>query len=87
MLIGVRQTGKTYILNKFCKQYYSNCIYINLEKSTEILSIFDKTLDPQNIIKNIEIIMETEFNVENTIIFFRRNSSMRKSYYVSKILC
>lgn len=79
MLIGARQTGKTYILNKFCKQYYSNCIYINLEKSTEISSIFDKTLDPQNIIKNIEIIMETEFNVENTIIFFDEIQACEKA--------
>ena len=29
MLIGARQTGKTYILEKFCKNNFDNYIYIN----------------------------------------------------------
>ncbi|HBA37173.1 MAG TPA: ATPase, partial [Firmicutes bacterium] len=31
MLIGARQTGKTYILEKFCKENFDNYVYINLE--------------------------------------------------------
>ena len=32
MLVGARQTGKTYILNEFCKNNFTNYIYINLDK-------------------------------------------------------
>ena len=28
MVIGARQTGKTYIINKFCKENYEESIYI-----------------------------------------------------------
>ena len=32
MLIGARQTGKTYILTEFCKKEFENYVYINLSK-------------------------------------------------------
>ena len=28
MLLGVRQTGKTYIIDKFCKENYENYLYV-----------------------------------------------------------
>lgn len=56
MLAGAKQTGKTYILNEFCKQNYDNFIYINLEQETNITEIFENTLTPEEIIEKIEII-------------------------------
>ena len=32
MLVGAKQIGKTYILEKFCKNNFDNYIYINLDK-------------------------------------------------------
>ena len=32
LLSGARQTGKTYILEKFCKDNFDNYVYINLDK-------------------------------------------------------
>ena len=71
MLIGARQTGKTYILEKFCKENFNNYIYINLAKDESICSIFESTIDPEIIIEKIEIIKNINFNPEDTIIFFR----------------
>lgn len=36
MSVGARQRGKTYILEKFCKNNYENYIYINLDKEKSI---------------------------------------------------
>ena len=36
MLVGARQTGKTYILMDFCKKNFNNYIYINLDKDNSI---------------------------------------------------
>ncbi len=69
MLVGARQTGKTYILENFCKENFENYIYINLEKEDNIKSIFDDTIDPDEIIENIKIIKNVSFNPEDTIIF------------------
>ena len=32
MLVGARQTGKTYIIEKFCKENFDNYLYINFDK-------------------------------------------------------
>ncbi len=70
MLVGARQVGKTYILNKFCSENYSNYIYINLEKEEDIKVIFDNTLEPTEIIQKIAIFKEVTILPEDTIIFF-----------------
>lgn len=70
MLIGARQTGKTYIIEEFCKKNYDSYLYFNLEKESDILSIFETTIIPEEIIEKIEIIKNKKINLENTIIFF-----------------
>ena len=67
MLIGARQTGKTYILTEFCKTEFENYIYINLDSMEEIKQIFEQTIQPDEIIKNIEGLLGVDINIENTI--------------------
>lgn len=69
MLVGARQTGKTYILNEFCQKEFENNVYINLENMKSIKEIFEQTMMPQEIISGIEAQMNININVENTIIF------------------
>ena len=69
MLIGARQTGKTYVLEKFCKESFQNYIYINLEKEQDIKEVFSKFMTPEEIIEKIKILKNVDFNVENTILF------------------
>ena len=40
MLVGARQTGKTYILENFCKKSFKNYVYINLDKEENITNVF-----------------------------------------------
>ena len=49
ILIGARQTGKTYILEEFCKTNFENYIYINLEKEEYIREIFEATIEPKKL--------------------------------------
>ena len=69
MLIGARQTGKTYILDEFCRTNFEHYIYINLEKENNISDIFTQTIDPEEIIESIRILKNVDFDVENTVIF------------------
>ena len=69
MLIGARQTGKTYILEKFCKENFNNYIYINLDKEENIAEVFENSIEPDVIIEKIEIIKNIIINPEDTIIF------------------
>lgn len=69
ILVGARQTGKTYILEEFCKKNFENYVYINLEKEENISDVFKDTIVPEEIIEKIEIIKNININPENTIIF------------------
>lgn len=69
MLIGARQTGKTYILDKFCKENFDNYIYINVEREKNISDLFSETYNPEDIMEKIEILKGIDVNVDNTVIF------------------
>jgi predicted AAA+ superfamily ATPase len=70
MLLGARQTGKTYILEKFCKENYEEVIYLNFFENSEFLSLFQSSLAADTILKNIELYFLRKIDVEKTIFFF-----------------
>jgi predicted AAA+ superfamily ATPase len=70
MLIGARQTGKTYILDYFCRNFYNKYIYINFDENKEYLKFFEKNLNPERIISDIEAYRGEKIDIENTVIFF-----------------
>ena len=66
MLVGVKRSGKTYILKQFCENEFENYIYINLDRAEDIKNVFERTIDPEKIIPSIEAILnndETKFIV------------------------
>lgn len=70
MVIGARQIGKTYIIEKFAKENFDNFIYINLEYEEEIRKKFEETIKPNEILKYIELIFDQSIDIDNTLIFF-----------------
>lgn len=70
MVIGVRQIGKTYSIEKFCKKNYKEYIYLNIEIEEEIKQIFEKTINVNEIMRLIELRLNRKIDIENTVIFF-----------------
>ena len=87
MLIGARQTGKTHIIEKFCKENFENYVYINLEKEDDIRTIFEKTINPKKIIESIEIIRKINIDIEKTIIFFDEIQASEQAITSLKYFC
>ena len=87
MLVGARQTGKTYILQEFCKNEFENYIYINLDKMEDIAKVFEQTIVPEEIILNIETILNIDINIENTIIFLDEIQVSERAISSLKYFC
>ena len=87
MLIGARQTGKTYILEEFCQNNFANYIYINLDKEENIRDIFTETIDPDKIIEKIEILKNININIEDTIIFLDEIQVSERAITSLKYFC
>ena len=87
MVVGARQTGKTYIIDKFCKENYDNYIYLNFEDISKLSSVFEENLTPEDIIKKIEIIINKEIDIENTVIFFDEIQISERAITSLKYFC
>jgi Predicted ATPase (AAA+ superfamily) len=70
ILQGARQVGKTYLLELFGKQEFSNYIYLNFEQDKELKKFFQKSLKPNAILENIRIYTEQLIEPGNTLILF-----------------
>ena len=70
MVVGTRQIGKTYIIEKFAKENFEEYLYFNLEKNIEVRNIFEKTVDDTKIIEELELYLGKKINIERTIFFF-----------------
>lgn len=87
MLIGARQTGKTYILTEFCKTEFENFVYINLDNMEDIRQIFEQTINPTEIIKNIEALLGIYIDIENTVIFIDEIQVSERAINSLKYFC
>lgn len=87
MLVGARQTGKTYILTEFCRNEFDDFIYINLEKQENIREVFEQTIDPEMIIKNMEAILNREIDVEKTAIYLDEIQVSERAITSLKYFC
>lgn len=70
LLSGARQTGKTYIVRKFGKEYFEDIIEINFERNDEFKNIFNGSLEPKQIIVNLENYFGRRIFPEKTLLFF-----------------
>lgn len=70
MVVGARQIGKTYIIEKFAKENFEQYLYFNLERDSEIRKIFEKTIDDTKIIEELELYIGRKIDIEKSILFF-----------------
>ena len=87
MLVGARQTGKTYILDEFCKKNYKQYIYINLDKEDRIKQVFEETIDPDKIIEKIEILKNIVFTPEDSVLFLDEIQVSERAITSLKYFC
>lgn len=87
MLVGARQTGKTYILKEFCEKEFERYVYVNLENMQNIREIFERTSIPEEIIINMEAILNIDIDIENTIIFLDEIQASEEAIMSLKYFC
>ena len=70
LLQGARQVGKTYLVDDFAGNEYSDYASFNFEKTPELNAIFDGDLDPKTIISKLSLFIGRKITPEETLIFF-----------------
>jgi predicted AAA+ superfamily ATPase len=70
LLQGARQVGKTWLMEEFGRNEYTNVISLNFEKQPGLSAFFDDDISPGNIIKSLEQHFNTQISPQNTLIIF-----------------
>ena len=69
LVIGARQVGKTYIIDKFCKQNYKNYSYVNLMKDKDLIQIFEENTSFETKVDKLEVVLGHRFDEPDSILF------------------
>ena len=69
MVLGARQVGKTYVIDKFCQNEFKNYIHLNLLENTEIIDLYNSNLNSEEKFRRLKILVNFDIEQENTILF------------------
>lgn len=70
ILQGVRQCGKTYILQEFGKKFYEDVAYFNFEGNQALAERFEQNLDIGRILVELGVLQGRKIVPERTLIIF-----------------
>ena len=58
LITGVRQCGKTYLMEEFGNEYFDHVVKINFEKNESFGEVFDRDYDPDRILRELGYLVE-----------------------------
>lgn len=79
IIYGARQIGKTYTMLEFGKTEYDNVAYFNFENNSELVSIFERDLNPARIIAELSILKGISIYTGKTLIIFDEIQACEKA--------
>ena len=87
ILDGARQVGKTYSALEFGRSRYANTAYFNFENSPGLGKIFDGELEPEKIIRDLEILSLQKITPEDTLVIFDEIQCSERALTSLKYFC
>ena len=67
---GVRQCGKTFLIEEFAQRYYTDMVYYRFDKDATIKWFFEQDLNPKRIIKDMGLARGKSIKPNETLIIF-----------------
>ena len=69
MVLGVRQCGKTYIIDEFCKKEYKYYKKINLFEDKEVIKLYKSDASSEKKYNDLKLLIDFDFDREDSILF------------------
>jgi predicted AAA+ superfamily ATPase len=87
ILQGVRQCGKTWVLQDFGRRFYEDTAYFNFEGNEPLLSRFEGDLDPGRIIGELGILRKRPIEKGKTLVIFDEIQFSNRALSSLKYFC
>ena len=84
---GARQVGKTWLMKEFGRQEYEKTVYINFDADKRAGDLFSENLNPDRIIKMLEIYSGSKIDSDNTLIIFDEIQETPRALSALKYFC
>lgn len=87
LLMGARQTGKTWVMEELGRRHFENVAFFDFSETLELGSIFDKTKEPERLLK--ELALQTDVPIEpgKTLIVFDEIQECEAAFNSLKYFC
>lgn len=69
MVLGVRQAGKTYIIQEFCKREFSSFVSVNLFENEDVVSLYQSNLTSDEKWQQLKVLLGVDIENPGTIFF------------------
>ncbi|MDC0403883.1 AAA family ATPase [Porticoccaceae bacterium] len=70
LLDGARQTGKSYLLEKILGEHFAQVVRIDFLEQPSMAELFKDSLNPDDILANLELVLNIKIDVANALIIF-----------------
>lgn len=88
LLRGARQVGKTWIIKKFAETEYEESVYLVCDRqNAELNAIFNGTLEPERIIRLLEIVTEQKIIPGRTLLIIDEIQEIPRALESLKYFC
>lgn len=87
MVLGVRQCGKTYIIDEFCENEYRNVCKLNLLEDTDIVDLFNTRINSEEKYNRLKMKFKYDIEDKNTILFIDEIQESEELISQLKFLC
>ena len=87
ILKGVRQCGKTYLLQEFGALYYESCAYFNLEENEGLKAVFEKDYDISRIVFELGLYCGKTIVPEKTLLILDEIQECGRALTAMKYFC
>lgn len=87
LLTGVRQCGKTYIVDEFAKLYFESYVKVNFESEEKLSAIFDYDFNVDRILVELEKHYQTRIIPGETLVFFDEIQECPRAITALKYFC
>ena len=69
IVLGVRQCGKTYIIDKFCENEFKNYKKVNLLNDVEVVELYASNNSSEKKYNDLKILLDFDFDKEGSVLF------------------
>lgn len=87
ILKWARQVWKSFIVKEFWKKEFRKIHEVNFQLDWKFSEVFDKNLDPEWLIKNIEYLLWEKINIKEDLLFFDEVQDCQKAITSLKFFC